>query len=105
ELIKVKGFQVAPSELEGHLLDHDGVKDCAVIRVTRNGQEHPQAHIVRRDSTVTAASILEFMDQRLSPYKRLSGGIVFTDSIPKSASGKILHRMIPDRQSSMQARL
>ncbi|KAG6014089.1 hypothetical protein E4U54_005861 [Claviceps lovelessii] len=105
ELIKVKGFQVAPSELEGHLLDHDGVKDCAVIRVIRNGQEHPQAHIVRRDSTVTAASILEFMNQRLSPYKRLSGGIVFTDVIPKSASGKILHRMIPDPQSSMQARL
>ncbi|KAG5974356.1 hypothetical protein E4U55_008218 [Claviceps digitariae] len=105
ELIKVKGFQVAPSELEGHLLEHEGVKDCAVIRVYRDGQEHPQAHVVPRDSTVTAASILEFMNQRLSAYKRLTGGIVFTDIIPKSASGKILHRMIQDPQPSRPARL
>ncbi|KAG5954372.1 hypothetical protein E4U57_004556 [Claviceps arundinis] len=105
ELIKVKGFQVAPSELEGHLLEHEGVKDCAVIRVTRDGQEHPQAHIVPKDGTVTAASIMDFMNQRLSAYKRLTGGIVFTDAIPKSASGKILHRMLRDPNSKSLARL
>ncbi|KAG5930329.1 hypothetical protein E4U42_002070 [Claviceps africana] len=106
QLIKVKGFQVAPSELEGQLLEHEGVKDCAVIGVNRDGQEHPQAHIVPRDSAVTAASILEFMDRRLSAHKRLTGGIVFTDAIPKSASGKILHRLLQDTApSSRQARL
>ncbi|GKU12909.1 unnamed protein product [Fusarium langsethiae] len=96
ELIKVKGFQVAPSELEGHLLEHPGVKDCAVTRIVLNGQEHPQAHIVARDSDVTAESIMEFLQGRLSAHKRITGGIVFTKSIPKSASGKILRRMLQD---------
>ncbi|KAG7003073.1 putative acyl-coenzyme A synthetase [Fusarium oxysporum f. sp. conglutinans] len=96
ELIKVKGFQVAPSELEGHLLEHEGVLDCAVIRVLRNGQEHPQAHVVRKKPGATAESILSFMDKRLSPVKRITGGIVFTDAIPKSRSGKILRRLIKD---------
>ncbi|KAF5643025.1 4-coumarate ligase [Fusarium tjaetaba] len=96
ELIKVKGFQVAPSELEGHLLEHDGVQDCAVIRVLRDGHEHPQAHIVRKKPDATAESILSFMDKRLSPIKRITGGIVFTDAIPKSPSGKILRRLIKD---------
>ncbi|KAH7224374.1 uncharacterized protein BKA55DRAFT_599329 [Fusarium redolens] len=96
ELIKVKGFQVAPSELEGHLLEHEGVLDCAVIRVLRDGQEHPQAHIVRKKPDVTGQSILSFMDKRLSPVKRITGGVVFTDAIPKSRSGKILRRLIKD---------
>ncbi|EXL41976.1 hypothetical protein FOCG_15334 [Fusarium oxysporum f. sp. radicis-lycopersici 26381] len=96
ELIKVKGFQVAPSELEGHLLEHEGVLDCAVIRVLRDGQEHPQAHVVRKKPDATAESILSFMDKRLSPVKRITGGIVFTDAIPKSRSGKILRRLIKD---------
>ncbi|KAF5673678.1 4-coumarate ligase [Fusarium circinatum] len=100
ELIKVKGFQVAPSELEGHLLEHDGVLDCAVIRVLRpnysDGQEHAQAHIVRKNPHATAESILSFMEKRLSPIKRITGGVVFTDVIPKSPSGKILRRLIKD---------
>ncbi|KAI1013688.1 hypothetical protein LB503_010547 [Fusarium chuoi] len=96
ELIKVKGFQVAPSELEGHLLEHESVLDCAVIRVLRDGQEHAQAHIVRKRPDTTAESILSFMDKRLSPIKRITGGIVFTDTIPKSPSGKILRRLIKD---------
>ncbi|KAM5368087.1 hypothetical protein ACJZ2D_009691 [Fusarium nematophilum] len=108
ELIKVKGFQVAPSELEGHLLQHQGVKDCAVIRVSRlnsNGQEHPQAHVVRTGPDVTAQSILAFMDKRLSAYKGLTGGIVFTDAIPKSASGKVLRRMLKDPDMCRPSRL
>ncbi|QGI70580.1 hypothetical protein CEK26_002915 [Fusarium fujikuroi] len=96
ELIKVKGFQVAPSELEGHLLEHEGVLDCAVIRVLRDGHEHAQAHIVRKKPDTTPESILSFMDKRLSPIKRITGGIVFTDAIPKSPSGKILRRLIKD---------
>ncbi|KAI3528710.1 hypothetical protein CSPX01_16024 [Colletotrichum filicis] len=89
ELIKVKGFQVAPAELEGHLLEHEGVKDCAVIRV----------------ESVTAESIIGFMDSRLSAHKRLTGGIVFTESIPKSASGKILRRLLQDPATTKLARL
>ncbi|KAK0370746.1 hypothetical protein CLIM01_11904 [Colletotrichum limetticola] len=105
ELIKVKGFQVAPAELEGHLLEHEGVKDCAVIRVEREGQEHPQAHVVPKDNSVTAESIVEFMNSRLSAHKRLTGGIVFTEAIPKSASGKILRRLLQDPATTKLARL
>ncbi|KAK1688888.1 hypothetical protein BDP55DRAFT_629428 [Colletotrichum godetiae] len=105
ELIKVKGFQVAPAELEGHLLEHEGVRDCAVIRVTREGQEHPQAHIVPKDNNVTAESIIKFMESRLSAHKRLTGGIVFTEVIPKSASGKILRRLLQDPATEKLARL
>ncbi|KAF7554278.1 hypothetical protein G7Z17_g3027 [Cylindrodendrum hubeiense] len=105
ELIKVKGFQVAPSELEGHLLQHQGVKDCAVIRVDRDGQEHPQAHIVRTGEDVTTQSILAFMDKRLSTHKRLTGGIIFTDAIPKSPSGKVLRRMLKDPQKTRNSHL
>ncbi|KAJ4248832.1 hypothetical protein NW762_012670 [Fusarium torreyae] len=104
ELIKVKGFQVAPSELEGNLLQHEGVQDCAVIRVLRDGREHPQAHIVRRKPDVTADSILAFMDKRLSAHKRITGGVVFTDVIPKSRSGKILRRLLSDGHLSKDPR-
>ncbi|KAH6668930.1 hypothetical protein B0J14DRAFT_629113 [Halenospora varia] len=99
ELIKVKGFQVSPSELEAHLLECDDVKDCAVIRVERSGQEHPQAHIVAHREGVTEASIMKFMDGRLSAHKKLSGGVVFVQAIPKLPSGKILRRLLKDPHS------
>lgn len=63
---------------------------------TREGQEHPQAHIVPNGKGVTAKSILDFIEKRLSVHKRLTGGIVFIDTIPKSPSGKILRRMLKD---------
>lgn len=66
----------------------------------RDGQEHPQAHIVPAGEKPTATSILKFMEGRLSAHKRLTGGVVFTQAIPKSPSGKILRRMIKDPYSS-----
>ena len=62
----------------------------------RNGAECPQAHIIPVDPSVTEADILAYMEPRLSSYKRLTGGVIFTDSIPKSQSGKILRRLIKD---------
>ncbi|KAG5811138.1 hypothetical protein H9Q74_013707 [Fusarium xylarioides] len=94
ELIKVKGFQVAPSEIEGLLLEHEQVIDCAVIRVIRDGQEHPKAFVVPGDDKITVTAIMEFLEARLSAYKQPTGGIIFVDSIPKSPSGKILRRML-----------
>ncbi|KAF5572125.1 4-coumarate ligase [Fusarium pseudocircinatum] len=105
ELIKVKGFQVSPSEIEGVLLEHEHVKDCAVVRVIREGQEHPQAYIVASDKKVTTESIMAFLDARLSVYKRLTGGVVFVDAIPKSPSGKILRRMLHRSASKELAHL
>ncbi|KAI1047190.1 hypothetical protein LB505_011658 [Fusarium chuoi] len=96
ELIKVKGFQVAPSEIEGVLLEHEHVRDCAVIRVIRDGQEHPQAFVVPTDEKVTVTSIMKFLEARLSAHKKPTGGIIFVDTIPKSPSGKILRRMLQE---------
>ena len=98
ELIKVRGFQVAPPEIEAVLLSHPGVVDSAVIGVSKKGEEdieHPRAFVVRRPGTnVTEKELLEYCGQRLAKYKTLTGGVVFLDSIPKNASGKILKRIL-----------
>ncbi|KAH7234354.1 hypothetical protein B0J15DRAFT_454801 [Fusarium solani] len=105
ELIKVKGHQVAPAELEAHILSHPAVSDCAVIQVPdgRSG-EVPKAFVVR--SPVAEATVQEQLVQDISnyvaahkaPYKQLKGGVEFLDSIPKSPSGKILRRVLRDRE-------
>ncbi|KZS94809.1 acetyl-CoA synthetase-like protein [Sistotremastrum niveocremeum HHB9708] len=97
EMIKVKGFQVAPAELEATLLLNPGVADAAVIGVPRYGGEHPRAYVVRSSPEVTAASIEAWVAKHLASYKRLTGGVEFLDSIPKSASGKILRKFLRDR--------
>ncbi len=93
ELIKYKGFQVPPAELEAVLLTHPDVADAAVIGVPdEEAGEIPVAHVVLKPGRTTGADeISAFVAERVATYKRL-GGIVFTDSIPKSASGKILRR-------------
>jgi len=103
ELIKTRGFQVAPAELEDLLLGHEEVNDVAVIQIPdEESGELPLAYIVLKDGTndknheVTKTNIYEWVKERVAPYKRLDGGIVFVDSIPKSASGKILRRILRD---------
>lgn len=101
ELIKVRGYPVAPAELEALLLTHDLVNDVAVI--PKPDDEHgelPRAYVVLKDSTSendeTREQIYEWVKERVAPYKRIDGGLVFTDNIPKSASGKILRRLLRD---------
>ena len=101
ELIKVRGYPVAPAELEALLLTHDLVNDVAVIQKPDDGHgELPRAYIVLKDASMeteeTRAEIYEWVKERVAPYKRIDGGIVFVDVIPKSASGKILRRMLRD---------
>ncbi|KAK0388877.1 hypothetical protein NLU13_5120 [Sarocladium strictum] len=91
ELIKVRGFQVSPSELEGILLDRKDIADAGVVGVQVNGEEVPRAFVVRT-SNVTAKEIIAFVDSRVAKYKRLRGGVVFVDTIPRTSSGKILRR-------------
>jgi acyl-CoA synthetase (AMP-forming)/AMP-acid ligase II len=102
ELIKVRGFQVAPAELEELLLTNDLVNDVAVIQVPdEESGELPRAYVVLRetpgDEEATKTSIYEWAKEKVVPYKRLDGGIIFTDVIPKSASGKILRRLLRDQ--------
>ncbi|KAM7209621.1 hypothetical protein V8F20_000024 [Naviculisporaceae sp. PSN 640] len=105
ELIKVKGHQVAPAELEAHLLAHPAVDDCAVISVPddRDG-EAPKAFVVtpasmanRKDEDIRAEIIKHVQDHK-AHYKWLKGGVEFIDAIPKSPSGKILRRLLRDRE-------
>lgn len=96
ELIKVKGFQVAPAELEDLLRTHEKVLDVAVIGVPdeRHG-EVPRAYIVKKDE-ISEAEIDEFVSERVADFKKLRGGIEFLQQIPKSAAGKILRRELRD---------
>ncbi|XP_031843333.1 luciferin 4-monooxygenase [Nomia melanderi] len=98
ELIKYKGFQVPPAELEALLLTYHGVKDAAVIGIPHEeAGELPAAFIVKQDGfNITAEDIIKFVNERVSSHKRLRGGVKFVDSIPKTASGKILHRVLRD---------
>ncbi|KAB8202201.1 hypothetical protein BDV34DRAFT_237049 [Aspergillus parasiticus] len=85
EMIKVKGVQVWPAELEALLLDHSAVRDAAVIGVRKDHEEHPRAYIVAAPETsVTSDDILQFVNNRVSTIKRLTGGVVFTNTIPRS---------------------
>ncbi|KAK6435827.1 hypothetical protein LTR95_007982 [Oleoguttula sp. CCFEE 5521] len=99
ELIKVRGFQVVPPELEGVLLSHPNIIDAAVYGVAdpvREGGELPRAHIVRRPgaSGPSDSEVHTFMREKLASFKMLEGGIKWVEAIPKNASGKILKRVL-----------
>ncbi len=99
ELIKVRGFQVGPPELEGVLLDHPDILDCAVIGL-KLGPDHeaPRAYVVRRSgSSITEEDVKQIISTKLASYKALTGGVVFVDEIPKSPSGKILKRVLREQ--------
>lgn len=114
ELIKVRGFQVAPAELEGVLLSHPDVSDAAVIGVSGGGEkageegtEMPRAYIVvKPGSQLGEKHVQIYMKERLAGYKQLVGGVRFVDSIPKNASGKILKKDLKEiAKKEMSARL
>jgi 4-coumarate--CoA ligase len=105
ELIKYKGFQVPPAELEGKLMDNDIVDDVAVIGVQDEEMhtEVPRAYVVAskklggQAGETEAKEIVDWIAKKVANHKRLRGGIVFVDEIPKSASGKILRRVLKER--------
>jgi acyl-CoA synthetase (AMP-forming)/AMP-acid ligase II len=85
ELIKVKGLQVAPAELEGLLLDHPEIDDVAVVGVTIAGDEAPRAYVVVKEgSKATPKGIAEWMAEKVSRHKRLTGGVVLVKEIVSS---------------------
>ncbi|MBV9935120.1 MAG: AMP-binding protein, partial [Actinobacteria bacterium] len=98
ELIKYKGFQVPPAELEALLLTHPQVADAAVIGLPDDeAGEIPAAYLVLKDGAdVSAADIQSFVAERAASYKQVRQ-VTFMDAIPKSASGKILRRVLRDQ--------
>lgn len=103
ELIKYKGFQVAPAELEGILVSHEDIADACVIGVENHAEatEVPRAYIVlspgQERTEAKAKEIAEWLAKQVAPYKKLRGGIKFIDEVPKSAAGKILRRVLRDQ--------
>ncbi len=94
ELIKYKGYQVPPAELEALLLTHPAIADAAVIGVrdTESGEEVPKAFVVKQSGAdLTEAEVMEFVAAEVAPYKKVRQ-VAFIDTIPKSASGKILRK-------------
>jgi len=98
ELIKVKGFQVAPAELEDVIRSIPEVTDVGVIGIdcARNG-EVPRAYVVTSTQDVGEKQIKDFVASKLSPYKHLEGGVELVKEIPKSAAGKILRKDLKER--------
>jgi acyl-coenzyme A synthetase/AMP-(fatty) acid ligase len=97
ELIKYKGFPVAPAELEAVLLTHPAVADAAVIPTPDpESGEMPKAFVVLRGEAA-ADELMEYVAARVAPYKKLRD-VEFVDQIPKSASGKILRRVLVARE-------
>lgn len=94
ELIKYKGFQVAPAELEATLVSHTEITDAAVIGLPdEEAGELPVAFVVTTDSAPTEEAIKAFIAESMAHYKQLHQ-IHFVTEIPKSASGKILRRLL-----------
>lgn len=106
ELIKVKGLQVAPAELEAHLLTHPSVNDCVVIGIPSDREgEVPKAFVVKNpgskeDDKALMESIAKHVADHKSDHKKLRGGIEFIEAVPKSPSGKILRRMMRDQEKA-----
>ena len=114
ELIKVRGFQVAPAELEGHLLDHPAVTDACVVPVPDEySGELPRAYIVPHASIAEKirsdpeeaerikAELVQHVSDAKTRHKWLAGGVEFVDKIPKTASGKLLRRVLKDRAAEL----
>ncbi|KAF2032209.1 4-coumarate-CoA ligase-like protein [Setomelanomma holmii] len=100
DLIKVRGFQVAPAEVEGVLLAHPGVGDAAVIGVgsADGSSEMPRAYVVKKSGVeLDEEGVKSWVGERLAKYKWLEGGIVFVEGLPKTASGKIIKRELRER--------
>ena len=103
EMIKYKGYQVAPAELESVVMEHPAVMDAAVIP-KRNFEagEIPKAFVVLRDGQSAAADeLMAFVAERVAPYKKLRE-LEFVEAIPKSASGKILRRELIEQERAKQ---
>lgn len=96
EMIKVRGFQVAPAEVETVLHEHPAVKDCAVFGVADGDDGELVVAAVATREPVDAAELTALVGERLASYKRLSR-VVFVPEIPRLPSGKVLRRVLKER--------
>ena len=104
EIIKYNAYQVAPAELEGVLLAHPGVLDVAVVpSPDPDCGEIPKAFVVPRAEAVGAEDLMAYVAERVAPYKRVRA-VEFVESIPKSPTGKLLRRVLIERERAAHTR-
>lgn len=99
ELIKVKGFQVAPAELEALLLEHEYIADAAVCALQLEHEELPRAYVALKPEykgASTESDIEKWVAERVARHKQLTGGVVFIAEVPKSPSGKIQRKILKE---------
>jgi acyl-CoA synthetase (AMP-forming)/AMP-acid ligase II len=98
EMIKFKGYQVAPAELESLLMEHPGVRDAAVIpKADAEAGEVPKAFVVPREPGLDLAAVQAFVAEKVAPYKKIRY-IEAVEAIPKNPSGKILRRQLIEQE-------
>ena len=100
EMIKYKGYQIAPAELEALLVEHPDIADAAVIpKDSGNGtDEIPKAFVVLREGAELGAdAVMAFVEERVAPYKKVRE-VEFIEAVPKNPSGKILRRELKDKE-------
>jgi long-chain acyl-CoA synthetase len=100
EMIKYKGFGIAPAELEALLFEHPAVADAAVIpKADEEAGEVPKAYVVLKagNEQVTPQELVQWANGKLAGYKNLKE-VEFIDAIPKNPSGKILRRILKERE-------
>ena len=107
---------MAPAELEAALLEHPSVADAAVVGISLHNEEWPRAYVVLKEGLqgrVTEQDIQSWIKPRVAKHKWLAGGVAFVDEVPKSASGKIVRKVmrewakkdIPHLEKRVKARL
>ncbi|KAK8044546.1 hypothetical protein PG993_004570 [Apiospora rasikravindrae] len=99
ELLKYKGLQVAPAEVEGLLIEHPLIKEAAVIGLPdASAGDLPCAFVVpEAGGALTATVVKKYVADRMAPHNQLRGGVLFVDEIPKNAIGKLLRRELRER--------
>lgn len=109
-MIKFKGLQVAPAEIEAVLLGHDKILDAGVIGIPDPqipGNEIPRAFVVRKPghSPITEHDVREHVRGQLASHKQLRGGVKFIDQVPRNLSGKILRRKLAEAEAPGRPKL
>ena len=95
--MKYKNYQVSPTELETIIHVIDGVVDVCVVGIEEIGTDLPAAVVIKaKNSSLTEAEIVRAVDEQVSDYKRLRGGVYFVDEFPMTPSGKIKRRYLRD---------
>jgi len=103
ETIKYKGYTIAPAEVEAVLYEHPAVRECAVVgKPDTLAGEIPKAYVVARTEQITKEELIDFCAEKISPYKRIRE-VEFIDEIPKTPVGKILRRILRDRERDKQS--